>query len=49
MIYKNVLAKTQKERKEKLQRAIEEIAKMDAIRAEQYTAGQWMGQSATQF
>lgn len=49
MIYKNVLANTQKERKEKLQRAIEEIAKMDAIRAEQYTAGQWMGRSATPF
>ena len=41
-IYKNVLAKTQKECKEKLQRAIEENTKVDAIRAEQYTVGQWM-------
>ena len=41
-IYKNVLAKTQKECKEKLQRAIEENAKVDTIRAEQYTVGQWM-------
>ena len=42
MIHKNVLAKTQKECKEKLKRAIEENAKVDAIRAEQYTVGQWM-------
>ena len=42
VIYKNVLAKTQKECKEKLQRAIEENAKVDAIRAEQYTVGQWL-------
>ena len=41
-IYKNVLAKTQKECKEKLQRAIEENAKVDTIRAEQYTVGQWI-------
>lgn len=41
-IYKNVLAKIQKECKEKLQRAIEENAKVDAIRAEQYTVGRWM-------
>ena len=41
-IYKNVLAKTQKECKEKLKRAIEENAKVDTIRAEQYTVGQWM-------
>ena len=41
-VYKNVLAKTQKERKEKLKRAIEENAKVDAIRAEQYTVGQLM-------
>ena len=42
VIYKNVLAKTQNECKEKLQRAIEENAKVDVIRAEQYTVGQWM-------
>ena len=42
VIYKNVLAKTQKDCKEKLKRAIEENAKVDAIRAEQYTVGQWM-------
>ena len=42
MIYKNVLAKTQKECKEKLQRAIKENAKVDTIRAEQYTVGRWM-------
>ena len=42
VIYKNVLAKTQKECKEKLQRAIKENAKVDVIRAEQYTVAQWM-------
>ena len=42
VIYKNVLAKNQKECKVKLQRAIDENAKVDAIRAEQYTVGQWM-------
>ena len=42
VIYKNVLAKTQKECKEKLQRAIKENAKVDTIRAEQYTVGRWM-------
>ena len=42
VIYKNVLAKTQKECKEKLKQAIEENAKVDTIRAEQYTVGQWM-------
>ena len=41
-IYKNVLAKTQKDCKEKLKRAIEENAKVDIIRVEQYTVGQWM-------
>lgn len=41
-VYKNVLAKTQKECKKKLKRAIEENAKVDAIRAEQYTVDQWM-------
>ena len=41
-IYKNVLAKTQKDCREKLKRAIEENSKMDAIKAEQYTVGQWM-------
>ena len=33
---------TQKDCKEKLKQAIEENAKVDAIRAEQYTVGQWM-------
>ena len=42
VIYKNVLAKTQKDCKEKLKRAIEENAKVDSIRAGQYTVGQWM-------
>ena len=42
VIYKNVLAKTQKECKEKLKQAIEENAKVDAVRAGQYTVGQWM-------
>mgnify|MGYP001026342071 FL=1 len=42
VIYKNVLDKTPKECKEKLKRANEENAKMDTIRAEQYTVGQWM-------
>ena len=42
VIYKNVLAKTQKDCKEKLKRAIEANAKVDAVRAEQYTVGQWM-------
>ena len=42
VIYKNVLAKTQKECKEKLRRAIEENAKVGVIRTEQYTVGQWM-------
>ena len=42
VIYKNVLAKTQKECKEKLRLAIEENAKVDAIRAGQYTVRQWM-------
>ncbi len=41
-IYNNVLAKTQKDCKEKLKRAIEENAKVDIIRVEQYTVGQWM-------
>jgi len=42
VVYKNVLAKSQKECTEKLKQAIEESAKVDAIRAEQYTVGQWM-------
>ena len=42
VIYKNVLDKTPKECKEKLKRAIEENAKMDTIRAEQYTVGPCM-------
>ena len=41
-IYKNVLAKTQKDCKEKLKRAIEENSKVDTVKAEQYTVGQWM-------
>ena len=42
VIYKNVLAKTQKKCKEKLKRAIEENAKVDTIRAEQYTVSKWL-------
>ena len=42
VIYKNVLDKTQKECKVKLQRVIEGNAKVDAVRAEQYTVGQWI-------
>lgn len=38
-VYKNVLA-LKKERKKKLKRAIEENAKADTIRAEQYAVGQ---------
>ena len=41
-IYKNVLGKTQSEVKEKLKQAIEENGKIDIIKAEQYTVGQWM-------
>ena len=41
-IYKNVLAKTQKDCKEKLKQAIEENSKVDTVKAGQYTVGQWM-------
>ena len=41
-IYKNVLAKTQAEAKEKLKRAIEEASGLDLVRAGQYTVGQWL-------
>ena len=40
-IYKNVLAKTQKECKEKLARAIEKNAKIDVSKAGQYTVAEW--------
>ena len=40
-ICKNVLAKTQKECKEKLARAIEKCAKIDASKAGQYTVEEW--------
>ena len=40
-IYKNVLAKTQKECKEKLARAIEKSAKIDVRKAGKYTVGEW--------
>ncbi len=41
-IYKNVLAKTQKECKEKLIQAIKECEQVDTVKSEQYTVGQWM-------
>lgn len=41
-IYKNVLAKTRAEVKEKLKRAIEETRGLDIVKAGQYTLGQWM-------
>ena len=41
-IYKNVLAKTQKECKEKLVQAIKKCEQVDTVRSEQYTVGQWM-------
>ena len=40
-IYKNVLAKTQKECKEKLAVALEQTEKVDAHKTGQYTVGQW--------
>lgn len=40
-IYKNVLAKTQKECKEKLAAALEQTRKVDAHKTGQYTVGQW--------
>ncbi len=41
-IYKNVLAKTQKECKEKLAQAIKKCEQVDTVKSEQYTVGQWM-------
>ncbi len=41
-IYKNVLAKTQKECKEKLTRAIEENTKVDVLRSGKYTVAEWV-------
>lgn len=41
-IYKNVLAKTQKECKEKLTRAIEGNAKVDVLRSGKYTVAEWV-------
>ena len=41
-IYKNVLAKTQKECKEKLTEALKMAEQVDMVRSEQYTVGQWM-------
>lgn len=41
-IIKNVLAKTQRECKEKLNKAIEESKGLDVVKAGQYTVGQWM-------
>ena len=40
-IYKNVLAKTQKECKEKLAAALAQTGKVDAHKTDQYTVGQW--------
>lgn len=40
-IYKNVLAKTQKECKEKLAVALEQARKVDAHKTDQHTVGQW--------
>ena len=41
-IYKNVLAKTQKECKEKLERAIEKNGKVDIVRSGKYTVAEWV-------
>ena len=41
-VYKNVLGKTQAEVKEKLAKAIEKSKRVDIVRAEKYTLGQWM-------
>ena len=41
-IYKNVLAKTQKECKEKLERAIEKNVKVDVVRSGKYTVAEWV-------
>ena len=42
IIYKNVLAKTQAEVREKLKQAIAENAELDFAKVGQYTVGQWM-------
>ena len=42
VIYKNVLGKTQAEIKEKLKAAQEECRKVDVVKADQYTVGQWL-------
>ncbi len=41
-IFKNVLAKTQADCKEKLKTAIEETQGIDIVKSEQYTVGQWL-------
>lgn len=41
-ITKNVLGKTQAEVKEKLTRAIEESKKLDIVRSDEYTVGEWL-------
>ena len=41
-IYKNILAKTQKECKEKLERAIEKNGKVDVARSGKYTVAEWV-------
>lgn len=41
-IYKNVLAKTQKQCKEKLAQAIEKNGKVDVIRSGKYTVAEWV-------
>ena len=42
LIYKNVLGRTQAEVREKLKEAIADSDKVDVVKAEQYTVGQWM-------
>ena len=41
-IYKNVLGKTQAEVREKMKKAMEEMAGLEVYKAGQYTFGQWM-------
>mgnify|MGYP000166033782 CR=1 FL=1 len=40
-IAKNVLAKTQRECKEKLRKAMEELEKIDVTKRRDYTVGEW--------
>ena len=40
-IAKNVLARTQRECKEKLQKAMEELEKIDVTKRRDYTVGEW--------